>query len=105
MTYSVFTDDDDEYDNSLVYEPEEQGTTRFNISLCELYNETIHGKVDSEVLYHYLVYERYKKFDNGHIKCNIDFLQQNYSYLPNKHHNILEITRKLFIMIVTYNLK
>jgi hypothetical protein len=89
MTYSVFTDEyDDDYDNSVVYEPEEKGTTRFNISLCELYNEKIHGIIASNVLYHYLVYERYKKFDIGYIKCTIDFLQQNYSYLPNKHHNI-----------------
>lgn len=100
MTYSVyslFTDEYDyEYDNSIVYEPEEQGSTRFNISLCELYNEKIHGLVDSDnILYHYLVYERYKKFDNNYIKYNIRFLQQNYIYLANKDHDIFKNYKKI----------
>jgi hypothetical protein len=90
MSAFDFTDSeyDSEYDSEIIYEPEEHCLTRFTISLCELYNEKIHGKVDSDVLYHYLVYERYKKLDVNYIKYNTDFLQQNYSYLPNKNHDI-----------------
>jgi len=93
MSDSDFTDS--EYDNSIVYEPEENYLTRFNISICELYNEKIHGKVDSDVLYHYLVYERYKKLDVKYIKYNTDFIQQNYSYLPNKNHDIFRNYKKI----------
>ena len=65
MTDSEYTDSDNEseYDvdiSNTIYDTEEQSLTRFNISLCELYNKNVHGNVNSEVLYHYLVFFRYK---------------------------------------------
>ena len=95
MTYYDYSDDDydseyeDNYDDT-VYEPEEQGTNRFTISICELYNQKIHGKVDSDVLYHYLVCERYKKIDFNYIRKSIDYIQNKYTHLINKDHNIFK---------------
>ena len=54
MTDSEYTDSDNEseYDvdiSNTIYDTEEQSLTRFNISLCELYNKNVHGNVNSEV--------------------------------------------------------
>jgi hypothetical protein len=54
--------DEDEID---IYEPEEISDTKYNIVLCELYNEIIHGIPDSTsgVEKHYIVTHRFKIFN------------------------------------------
>lgn len=53
-----------DYDTDLDYEPDEDSLTRYNIIICELYNELIHGKTKNNVVKsHYLVNMRFKKFD------------------------------------------
>ena len=93
MTDSEYTDSDNEseYDvdiSNTIYEPEEESLTRFNISLCELYNKNVHGNVNSEVLYHYLVFFRYKNLNVEHIKETIELINSEYLNLPNKSHDI-----------------
>jgi len=61
-TDSEYSDYDDEYYNTVVYEPEELSITQYNIILCEIYNEDLHGQ-SNEAKYNYLVHYRFKKFD------------------------------------------
>lgn len=71
----------DEYDSDLyseysttesfeyMYDAEEASTTKFNIVLCEIYNEIIHGKPTSELLNtHYIVMHRFKEFKKYEIE-------------------------------------
>lgn len=94
MSDSEYTDNDndsdyDEENENIVYEPEEQCATRFNISVCELYNETIHGDANNlNVLYHYLVYERYKKLDIEYIDGITNFVKNQHTQLINQNHSI-----------------
>lgn len=93
MSDSEYTDSENEseYDEEIsntIYEPEEESLTRFNISLCELYNKNVHGNVNSEVLYHYLVFFRYKIFNMEHIKETIENINSEYLNLSNKSHDI-----------------
>lgn len=93
MGDSEYTDSDNESDydvdiSNKIYEPEEESLTRFNISLCELYNKNVHGNVNSEVLYHYLVFFRYKILDIEHIKETIELINSEYLSLSNKSHDI-----------------
>lgn len=60
--YSDCEDSDGE-DNDI-YDPEEPSATRFNIVLCELHNEMLHGlENNSQVQYHYLVNARFKNLN------------------------------------------
>ena len=62
------SDTDNEYesdtdsDNDIIYEPEEPSTTQYNIILCEIYNENLHGQ-SNEAKYNYLVHLRLKNLD------------------------------------------
>lgn len=83
-------------DNEVFYEPEEKSLTRFNISICELYNSKIHGKDNSNVLYHYIVISRYKNIDDINIINNKCKNRNNqYYYLNNKRHNIFKNYEKI----------
>ena len=57
----------DEYedtDYTCIYEPEETSATRFNITLCELYNSACYGTPSFESLHaHYIVLYRFKQYD------------------------------------------
>jgi hypothetical protein len=77
----------EEYDD-VVYGPEEKSLTRYNIILCELYNEKIHGIDDSCVLYNYLVHSRFKYLNMDCINEILVFIQNKYINLPNKRHHI-----------------
>ena len=55
-------DEYDEYDNDIIYNPEEPSTTQYNIILCEIYNEDLHGE-SNEAKHNYLVHSRLKKLD------------------------------------------
>jgi hypothetical protein len=74
-----------------IYEPEEQSLTRFNITLCELYNNRLHGYDNSYVKYHYLVQIRYKSLNLLDINYKIQYMTYNYNNLidqQNHSHNI-----------------
>lgn len=61
--YSNNSYDQEDSDNDI-YGPEELSSTRFNIILCELHNEMLHGlENNSQVQYHYLVNTRFKNLN------------------------------------------
>jgi len=103
MVYSEYTDSeyesdyDEDYSNNIMYEPEEPSITRFNISVCEIYNSRIHGETNSDVLYHYLVHSRYKNFDIDYINEDATYIQNEYIYLPNQNHDIIRNYREIIL--------
>ena len=94
MSDSEYTDSeyeserDIEYVDNVFYDPEEESLTRYNISLCELYNSKIHGNDNSNVIYNYLVRSRYKKLDIEIISDICNHINSEYKYLGNQSHNI-----------------
>ena len=61
--YNDETDDETD-DEANEYEPEETSNTRFNITVCELYNTAVHGPPAFNSLHaHYIVLHRLKKYD------------------------------------------
>ena len=63
---------DDECDN--MYEPEEISSTKYNIVLAEIYNESAHGvNKFSEINNHYMVLYRFKQYQLCSIYECIDF--------------------------------
>jgi len=79
--------DEDEID---IYEPEEISDTKYNIVLCELYNEIIHGIPDSTsgVEKHYIVTHRFKIFNTKLIQDISCYINNEYLYLHNQSHTI-----------------
>lgn len=56
--------EDDEDDEELIFEFDEQTPTKFNIVLCDYYNDKLHGKPKTDdINTHYLVIYIFKKFD------------------------------------------
>lgn len=96
---------DSEYEedyNHVFYEPEEEGLTKYNISISELYNKRLHGNVKSDVLYHYLVYSRFKTLDMNNINDVANTINNGYLELDNQTHDIYKnykqiITRENYI--------
>jgi len=75
--YDLYSDDEDS--ENMIYDPEEQGNTRYNIILCELYNEGLHGETsDSVVKSSHLVYCRFKQFDLEYIEDYVDDFNAHY---------------------------
>jgi hypothetical protein len=72
------TDDEEEDANyTCIYEPEETSSTRFNITLCELYNSACYGTPSFESLHaHYIVMYRFKQYDT----CVLNKIIYNYTY-------------------------
>lgn len=89
------TDDTNDYDTT--YSADEISLTRYSIALCELYNEKIHGvpSPNSNVKYHYLTINRYKKLDTSLIGEICEFINTEYIYLPNQYHNIFKNYRNI----------
>ena len=106
MSDAEYTDSeyDSEYeeDNHIFYEPDEQGLTKYYISISELYNKRLHGNVKSDVLYHYLVYSRFKTLDMNQINDVANNINNGYLELDNQTHDIYRnykqiITRENYI--------
>jgi len=100
MTDSYYNDDDGSA--NIFYDAEEPCLTKYTISLVELYNETLHGSDETNVVYHYLLHSRFKILDMTLINENTDYLNNEYLNLHNKTHDIFKnykniITRKNYI--------
>ena len=59
--------EDESEDDDIMYDPEEDSLTKYNIVLCELYNKEYHGYVDGEINNHYLTLIRFKNYDYNYI--------------------------------------
>ena len=98
------SDSDVEYDD-IFYEPEEESISRYNITLCELYNSKLHGNTNNnDVRNHYLLINRIKKLDINFINSltkalNKDYIERQQQIIPHKfiknYKNI--ITRQNYI--------
>jgi hypothetical protein len=88
--YDTEIDDDEDDDESSEYEPEEISYTRFNITVCELYNSVVHGPPASNSLHsHYLVLHRLKKYDERLIHQMIWYYTGNLADRVNYKHPII----------------
>lgn len=104
MSASIFDsisdfDNDDNY-SDIVYEPEEISSTRFNIVLCELYNDKIHG--DGNIQGHYLVNCKYKQLHMDWILETAEFMNHEYQQLDNQYHHILFPNYKQIVLNDNY---
>jgi hypothetical protein len=85
---SYFSEDND-IDDSY-YGPEEQSITKYNIVLCDLYNERVHGISGNKIIkYNYLTINRYKTIDNV-IYNDAKYFNNIYNNRSNKKHNIFK---------------
>jgi hypothetical protein len=89
--------DTDNENDDIIYEPDEPSSTRFNIALCELFNEKIHGNTLSDVIYHYLVNIRFKKLNMKCINEHSIFINNSYIYEHNLHHYIFRNYRNIVL--------
>jgi hypothetical protein len=98
------SDDETEYDD--IYEPEELSITKYNIVLCEKYNEMFHGISNPELNYHYLIHFRFKRLDMNIINtyfeyeefdnCRLEIAQC--IYLPSEH--CISIIKTLWLKLI-----
>ena len=91
------SDSEEEYINT-VYEPEEQSLTKFNVALCEIHNEYLHGPGPNS---HYLVYQRYKNLNMNLLDSIIENITYEYNHLHSYFHpifrNYQNIVRNNFV--------
>ena len=86
--YDVEYDDDDD---SVVYSSEENSKTRYNIILCELYNEVLHGETNDMLLKtSYLVYCRFKNLDMDYIDDFTEDFNAYYLSMINDNHKSVD---------------
>ena len=92
-------EEEDDEDESNEYEPEETSYTRFNITVCELYNSSVHGTPSLNSLHaHYIVLHRLKKYDERLIRKLIWFYTSSLESHNYKHpiiRNYQHIHRKM----------
>ena len=86
------SDSDSETDtNDILYEPEEPSVKKYNIVLCELYNDYIHGEIndlDININKLHLVLFRFKLLDSIYIN-RLAFSRMNYyTTILNNNYNI-----------------
>ena len=85
-------DGEDEADANYecIYEPEETSNTRFNITVCELYNSAVHGPPAFKSLHaHYIVLHRLKKYDERLINKMIWYYTGNLANRTNYKHPLI----------------
>ena len=81
--------EDSEYYEEMVYDCEENSATKYNIVLCELYNDKLHGKTNNDVSNHYLLINRIKKLDMDFINnltttFNLEYIEKQQKITPHK---------------------
>ena len=69
--------DSDDYEEN-VYDCDEISATKYNIVLCELFNNKLHGNTNEDVCNHYLLINRIKKLDLDFIDSWVAPLNQDY---------------------------
>ena len=84
-TDSEESDEEEDADYTcVIYEPEETSSTRFNITLCELYNSACYGTPSFESLHaHYIVLYRFKQYNTRvlhKIIYNYTYVRTNYKH-------------------------
>lgn len=83
--YDLYSDDDDDED-SIIYDAHDISNTRYNIILCELYNTELHGETNDELLKtSHLVYCRFKKLDMDYIEDYTNDFNAYYLHLINNN--------------------
>lgn len=88
--YDDDTDDETEPFGDIIYEPEEQSLTKYNIVLCERYDNYRHGVVSGEINFHYLTFVRLKELDVEYMNFVEQFAPVKLEiaeclYLPSQH--------------------
>lgn len=84
--YFFENDEEDIYE----YEPEEQSLTKYNITLCQNYNENYHGNGYPELNNTNLILHRIKIFD-------IDVINYIFDYIINEPNVKLEIAECVYL--------
>ena len=69
-------DENDDDDDANVYDADEEGPTKFNIVLCEIYHN-MHGN-NENLFYNYLTISRFKTFDVDEINFENIISRENY---------------------------
>ena len=81
-------DEDDEYeDSNILYDSDEECSTKYTIILCDLYNPNIHGDCEYFVLCQFLVHCKYKYFDVNFINSTCNYLNKQYKLLISQDQN------------------
>jgi len=84
------SDYDSDYYEEIIYDYDENSATKYNIVLCELYNDKLHGKTNNNDAYtHYLLINRIKKLDMNFINSftktiNKDYIERQNQIIPHK---------------------
>lgn len=88
--YIEDSDYDESYTENIIYEPEEESTTKFNIVLCELYSSSFHGEpIDKNTIYNYIVINRFKELNILLINNIANNAMGFYSYIVNKDSKLI----------------
>jgi len=74
--------DYDDNDDANVYDTYEEGPTKYNIVLCEIYHN-MHGN-NENLFYNYLTISRFKTFDIDEINEIAEFYNSHYGDIENK---------------------
>jgi len=86
--YDSYDYDSDDYEEN-VYDCDEISPTKYNIVLCELFNNKLHGSTNSDVSKHYLLINSMKKLDLDFIDSwraplNQDYIDRQQQITPHK---------------------
>jgi hypothetical protein len=104
--YITESESDYEYEcDDTIYDPEENSITKYNIVLCERYNELIHGSTTENIDSQYLTHIRFKKLDMDLINSFIENSNGSWNleiaechYLPSYH--FISIIKTFWIKII-----
>jgi hypothetical protein len=99
--YNSYDDNDESETDDLSYGPEEPSLTKYNIVLCEFYNNQIHGISNDEMNYHYLTMVRLKWLDANFLTnfSNGSKLEiAECIYLPSDH--CISILKTIWLKII-----
>ena len=80
--YNESSEDEDEED--IMYEPDEPSPTKYNIVLCEIYNNKIHGVNRDALINQYMVVATFKHFDVAYLNRMSRFYNGSYVNNINK---------------------
>lgn len=98
------SENESDYDD-IIYDPEENSITKYNIVICERFNELIHGTPANNVNEHYLTYIRFKNLDMDLINSFFQNNNENFRleiseciYLPSYH--CISIIKTIWLKLI-----